>query len=165
MSKTKEIKRILMGRLTVNENGVMQMRPKHMHTVINGMPEGFFSVLAFGVMSRTRTYHCEENRTKTRKLVEDYVQRMGRLLDLEDNPDAIACLTGYPAMVFGVLAVELVDQADQKETQDGEKKPAGKRRKGTDIRVTFYTGRTPFGIVRCVVQFRRLKKKFGDLFE
>lgn len=151
-----------MGRLMVNENGVMQMRPKHVYVSINGMPEGFFSVLIFGVMSRIRTYHCEETRTKTQKFVEDYVQQMGRLLNLEDNPDAIACLTGYPTMVLGVLAVEFVDQ---KEAQDGKKNPAGKNKKGTDICVTFCTGRTPFGIVRCIMQFHKLEKKLGDLIE
>lgn len=162
MNKTKEIKRILMGRLMVNENGVMQMRPKHVYASINGVSEGFFSVLIFGVMSRTRTYHCEENRTKTQKYVEDYMQEMGRQLKLEDNLGAIACLIGYPAMVLGIFAVEFLNQ---EKIADEKGNSAGKNKKGTDICVTFCTGRTPFGILRSIMQFHRLEKKFGDLFQ
>lgn len=150
MNKTKELKKILMGSLVVNENGFIQMRPKHAYTGFNGVLEGWFWVLCFGVMMRTRTYHSVDKRAKAEKYVDEYIQKMGRHLKLEDNPDAIACLTGYPVAKPGIMAVEFADT---------------EKAKGTDINVTFCTGRSPFCLVRCMRQFRKLEKKFGDLFE
>lgn len=147
MNKTKEIKKILLGSLMVNENGSIQMRPKHVHMGLSSGVQGWFWVLCFGVMMRTRTYHCDKNRTKAEKFVDDSLQMTGRLLKLEDNPDMLACLTGYPLTTPGIFAVEVVE-----------------KEKGTDINVTYCTGRSPFCLLRTLRQFWKLEKKLGDLF-
>lgn len=141
MNKNDEIKRILLGRVLRNEKGVLVVRPKGVYTQVNGLVDGYFSVLFFGVMSRTRSYHWESAKKSEEENLRRYVQQLGEELYLEDHPKALACFTGKMALTPTVVTVEI-----KKEQFD----------------VTVYTGRTPFGVLRCMAMQKRMKHLLGD---
>lgn len=149
MSKSEEIKRILLGRITTDEDGMLEARPKGTYTQVNGLVDGYFSVLLFGVMSRTRTYLWKGKKGKEAEIIKRYVQQLGRLLSLKENPDAIACFTGRMVLVPTVVEVDL----------------SGKGKNQGRFCVTVNTGRTPFGILRCLLVHYRFQRLLGELGE
>lgn len=142
MSSDQEIKRILLGRLMRNEKGVLVARPKGVYARVNGLVDGYFSVLLFGVMSRSRSYHWESSPKKEKETLLRHVQQLGEELYLEEHPDAIACFTGKLVLTPTVVTVES---------------------SGKQLDVTVYTGRTPFGILRCMAVHKRMERLLGDL--
>lgn len=145
MNNSKEIKQILMGRFFTDDGGVLQASPRRM--LGNGTISGGYWTAFFGVMSRERHYHSSTALGKTRRLVEEYSLQLGRKVKLTEEPDAIVCFTGHYALTPTLIAVTLPEN------------------KKEDLIVTIFTARSPFGILRCQHQFRRVEKKFGDLFE
>ncbi|MDD7176474.1 MAG: hypothetical protein SPG09_09910 [Lachnospiraceae bacterium] len=172
MNKTKELKRILMGRLVHDEKGVLMARPKGVYTSMSGFLDGYFTVLFCGVMDRERCYHSDYDLTKTKNNAYGYLQQIGQELRLMDNPQALACFTGRRALTPCVIVMEFSgsgSDGDSEPVKTKEKKHGGKRssRKeaGVDITVHICTGRSPFGLLRCMHMFHRLERHFGDLFE
>lgn len=144
MSSDKEIKRILLGRLVRNEQGVLIARPKGVYANVNGLVDGYFSVFLFGVMSRKRAYRWEGAKKQQTETITRYVQQLGEELKLEEHPDAIACFTGRMVFTPTVVVVEIAKE---------------------QFEVTVYTGRTPFGVLRCFLVHRRMERLLSDMAE
>lgn len=145
MNNSKEIKQILMGRFFTGEGGAMQASPRHV--LGNGTISGGYWTAFFGVMSRERRYHSSVATGKMRRLAEEYLNQLGRKVKLTEEPETLVCFTGHYALTPTLIAVNI--PKDKKE----------------DLTVTVFTGRSPFGFLRCLYQFHRVEKKFGDLFE
>ena len=145
MNKSKEIRRILLGRITVNDAGMLVARPKGVYAQVNGLVDGYFSVLLFGVMERVRIYRWAGKKGQEKKMLAHYIGQIGQQLNLEEYPDVIACFTGRLVLTPTVVAGELTD--------------------GNKLKITVCTGRTPLGIARCFLVHERIKRLFGDLCE
>lgn len=142
MQKNNEIKRILLGRLVRNEQGALTARPQGIYTQVNGFVDGYFSVLLFGVMKRTRTYRWESSKKTELEIIRRHVQQLGEELYLKEEPEAIASFTGKMVFTPTVVKAEI---------------------SGKTLEITVYTGRTPLGILRCMLVHRRLEHLLGDL--
>lgn len=149
MNKTNEIKQILLGRIVKNEEGMLVSRPKGGYVQVNGLVDGYFSVLFFGVMSRTCVYKWAGTKGKERETITRYVQQVGKPLLLKEHPDAIAGFTGRMVLTPTVVVAE----------------PGQNDNKKNLFSVTVYTGRSPFGIWRCFAMHRRIRHLMGDLCE
>ena len=151
MKNTKELKKILLGRVTLNKDGYMTVLPKGQYPKFNGMLDGSLSVMLFGVMMRRWGYTTTLSEASARNHVETYLLQIGRPLKLQDNPETIACFTGYIAMTPTIAAVEF-----KKPEEEGEQ---------LKVIVTICTGRSLLGSLRCRIVHRKVKRKFGDLFD
>lgn len=159
MKKTNELKKILLGRVGLNAEGYMAVLPKGKYPKFNGLLDGSLSVMTLGVMMRSWGYTTTLSEKAARSHVETYLLQIGRPLKLEDNPDAIACFTGYIAMTPTIAAVEFEKMEKQEDAEEGSSENLLK------VIVTICTGRSLFGSLRCLIVHGRVKRKFGDLFD
>lgn len=118
----KELKKILSGRVIVNEDGVLTALSDNQRLIFHGLPEGWESVRFRGITKReSRLRIVQENGTPF-DLVFSAMQNLGRLVELKQAPETLACIRRY---VFRKPVVIAVDYEG-----DGV------------VRVTVYTGRS-----------------------
>ena len=94
--KKAEIKRVLMGRAVLGEDGRLIAVPAGtlMRTPI-GIGDGADAVLFLGVARRIRHYASKDGKARIVEAAKKSMQNIGRGLYLNEQPEAIACLIRY----------------------------------------------------------------------
>ena len=95
-AKKAEIKRVLLGRAVLAEDGRLIAVPAgtFMKTPI-GIGDGATAVRLLGIKRRTRRYKTKEGESRVTRAVTKAMQDVGRGLILNEQPEAIACLVRY----------------------------------------------------------------------
>ena len=94
--KRAEIRRVLMGRAVLAEDGRLAAVPAgtFMKTPI-GVGDGAVSVLLFGVRRRVRRYETKDGKARVAAAARKAMQNIGRGLILNEQREATACLIRY----------------------------------------------------------------------
>lgn len=94
--KKTEVKRALMGRTYLAEDGRLAVIPPgtFMPTPV-GIADGASAVRFLGVTRRVRRYETRDREAKVREAALKSMQNIGRGLALAEQPEAIACLIRY----------------------------------------------------------------------
>lgn len=92
-NRTREIRQVLLGRTVWTQDGFLKVRQKGQHMGFQGVGNGWAAVRFLGISHRERLYRLPANAPK--KLTEELLYRMGRPLQLEEQPKAVACLCRY----------------------------------------------------------------------
>ena len=94
--KRAEIKRVLMGRAVLADDGQLVAVPAgtFMRTPI-GLGDGAVSVLLLGVRRRIRRYETKNGKARIMETVLKSMQNIGRGLILNEQSEATACLIRY----------------------------------------------------------------------
>lgn len=94
--KKAEIKRALLGRAVLAEDGRLAVIPAgtFMRTPV-GIGDGANAVRFLGIMRRVRRYETKGGEKKVKEAVLKSMQGIGRGLALSEQPEAIACLIRY----------------------------------------------------------------------
>ncbi len=94
--KRAEIKRVLMGRVVLGEDGRLIALPAGtiLRTPI-GIGDGADAVLLLGVSRRIRRYGTKDSKARLMEAAKKSMQNVGRGLALNEQPEAIACLIRY----------------------------------------------------------------------
>jgi len=95
-SKTAEIKRVLMGRAVIGEDGLLSAVPAgtFLPTPL-GIGDGAVGVSIFGMSRRIRHYETKDGKTRVMAAAKKSMQNIGRGLNLSEQPEAVACLIRY----------------------------------------------------------------------
>ena len=95
-AKKAEIKRVLLGRAILAEDGRLIAIPAgtFMKTPI-GIGDGASAVGIFGMSHRIRRYETKDGRTRITEAAKKSMQNIGRGLILNEQPEAAACLIRY----------------------------------------------------------------------
>lgn len=94
--KKAEIRRVLMGRAIVGEDGMLYPIPAGtiMRTPV-GVGDGALSARLLGVTRRIRRYETKDGAARVRETAKKSMQHIGRGLALSEQPEAFACLIRY----------------------------------------------------------------------
>lgn len=108
--KKAEIKRVLMGKAVLAEDGRLVAVPAGvwMPTPI-GIGDGAGAVRFLGVTGRVRTYATKNGRERVMAIAKKSMQNVGRSLALNEQPEAVACLIRYVLTRPAVLVFTYVD--------------------------------------------------------
>ena len=108
--KKAEIKRVLMGKAVLAEDGRLVAVPAGvwMPTPI-GIGDGAGAVRVLGVSGRVRTYATKNGRERVMAIAKKSMQNVGRGLALNEQPEAVACLIRYVLTRPAVLVFTYVD--------------------------------------------------------
>ena len=108
--KKAEIKRVLMGRAVLAEDGGLVALPAGalMRTPI-GVGDGADIVAVLGVARRARRYATKDSKTRVTAAARKAMQNVGRKLTLNEQPEAIACLIRYILTRPVVLTFDFVN--------------------------------------------------------
>ena len=105
-----EIRRILLGRVVLSEEGRLLSIPKgyYMPTPI-GVGDGAFGVRILGIAGKTRQYQSQSKKNAILAGARTALEHTGRGLDLREKPEAVACLCRYVLTRPAVLVFSLED--------------------------------------------------------
>ena len=94
--KKAEIKRVLLGRTVLGEDGRLVALPAgtFLRTPI-GVGDGADAVLLFGITRRIRHYASKDGKARIIEAAKKSMQNIGRGLYLLEQPEATACLIRY----------------------------------------------------------------------
>lgn len=94
--KKAEIKRVLLGRTVLGEDGRLVALPAgtFLRTPI-GIGDGADAVLLFGITRRIRHYASKDGKARIVEAAKKSMQNIGRGLYLLEQPEATACLIRY----------------------------------------------------------------------
>jgi hypothetical protein len=95
-AKTAEIRRVLMGRALLGEDGRLYPIPAGMimRTPV-GVGDGAVSIRLFGAARRVRRYETKDGRARVMETAKKAMGNIGRGLALSEQPEALACLIRY----------------------------------------------------------------------
>lgn len=135
MKANEEIRKILMGKTVLTEEGKLTTRSKGQFSLPQGVRNGSGAVRLFGVSKRQRSYRLTKKLSD--KQIEQLLAHMGRGVVLAQTPQVYACLRQY-AMTDPVL---LQAQAI-----------------GQTLQVSAFTARTPWAALLCRSTLNTLEK-------
>lgn len=125
-SRKKEIRRILLGRLALTEDGRLTADRTDRRIRFQGLVNGWGAVRFLGVAHRERNYQLADEASA--KEAGQILSRMGRAVELRETPEASACLCRFFMAPPVLVTVET----------------EGKR-----LRVAAFTGRDPLAPLLC----------------
>ena len=91
----KEIKRILLGKTKILEDGRLSTLEDGDYIMPRGISDGAGAVRFLGVAKRSRILRTELDDRKLKEAVKKAMQNIGRGIVLQKEPEAIACLLRY----------------------------------------------------------------------
>lgn len=95
-SKKAEIKRVLIGRAIIGEDGLLNAVPAGVFLPTPlGIGDGAVGVSIFGMSRRIRHYETKDGKTRVMAAAKKSMQNIGRGLNLSEQPEAVACLIRY----------------------------------------------------------------------
>lgn len=104
MNKTEEIRFLLMGRLTVREDGCVVENVRGWR---NGLPDGWWMLRLFGVSRRMQRYTAEGSDEELQQAGIKALQDMGRLLVMSEAPMVPAALYRSWSTEYALLTAEV----------------------------------------------------------
>lgn len=125
----KELKKVLTGQVLLGEEGVIHALGDEHHRVFHGAVEGWEAVQFRGLSKRVGRYRIGKDGESPFDRVFSAMQNLGRLVELKQAPETLACIRRYMSSRPVVIAVDY----------EGE---------GV-ICVTVYTGRGMFSGMIC----------------
>ena len=94
--KKEEIRRALLGKAVIAEDGRLAVIPEGDYTHIPlGIGDGAGAVRFFGVMRRMRRYKTKDGSARVMKAAAESMKHIGRALALQEQPQTVACLIRY----------------------------------------------------------------------
>ena len=90
-----ELRRVLMGRTLIAEDGRLVAMEKGQHRLPMGVTDGAGAACFFGIGRKARRLKAGCSETKARSIAFAVMQDIGRAIYLPQQPQAIACLIRY----------------------------------------------------------------------
>ena len=134
MNKTEEIRFLLMGRLTVLEDGRVVENEQGWHS---GLPDGWSWLRLFGLSRRAQNYTADLPEEELRRAGIEALQHIGHMLVMSEAPMVPAALYRSWSTEYALLTAEVEDDK---------------------LILTAFCGRSPVGGFKC----RRLLKKCAE---
>ena len=100
-----EIRRVLMGRTLIAEDGRLIAMEKGQLRMPMGISDGAGAACFFGIRKKARRLKASCPEQKARNIAASLMQDVGRALYLPQQPEAIACANDY--MANGLLSLTI----------------------------------------------------------
>lgn len=140
----KEIREALLGSLVPGDE-MLRVSVNRWAKYRAGMQDGYDKVRFWGVMSRKRWYLSRKSAKQIRELAVKGMQRMGRMIELESEPDLEAVYCTYLLNNPTILTFQ--------RNQDGS------------IELTAYSGRGLNGWISCFRTLNRFQKEVPEVLQ
>lgn len=108
-SEKKEIRRVLLGKTVMDEDGKLTSISKGRFYLPTGIADGATAVRFLGVARRAQRYESKLSEKRTLAVAEETMREIGRGLSLREQPEAVACLIRYVLTRPAVLTFRYVD--------------------------------------------------------
>ena len=143
MNSIKEIKQILLGRIEMDEDGNLTPISSGINLNLRGLPEGWGSVMIFGVSQSYHMYDTELSPEEAAYEANESLKDIGRCVVLKENSEAIGCYCRSLFLAPSFVAAEWEDDR---------------------LKITVFTGRSVFSPLTRFIMHSKYKRYLGDNF-